>query len=142
MKRELYTEIICGLLIALFAYAAFSKSFEYNKFVMTLKILPLIDKGAATVAWLLLAAEVIVVLLLLISKTRMAGLYGSLSLLLLFTFYLTYMILFEKNLPCSCGGVISKMSWRQHIVFNLFFIAISFAAIITHKRIMNHKRIT
>src|SRR5689334_18051815 len=99
MKKNLYNEIICCLLILLFAYTAFSKSFEYKKFSGFIKTLPLgYNKGAATIAWLLPTAEFSVVLLLLFPVTRRAGLYGSLILLVVFTFYLGYMILFSKNL--------------------------------------------
>jgi len=33
------------------------------------------------------------------------------------------MVITDDNLPCSCGGVIQQLSWTQHIVFNLIFIA-------------------
>jgi hypothetical protein len=44
------------------------------------------------------------------------------------------MISFDKNLPCSCGGIISKLSWKQHIIFNLFFIVLSVIGIRFQKR--------
>ncbi|MGN6801262.1 MAG: MauE/DoxX family redox-associated membrane protein [Ginsengibacter sp.] len=47
----------------------------------------------------------------------------------MFTTYLLYMILTKSTLPCSCGGAIQKLSWRQHIFFNTFFILISIVAI-------------
>jgi putative oxidoreductase len=49
--------------------------------------------------------------------------------MLLFTFYILYMLLFEKHLPCSCGGVLKEMTWKQHLVFNLFFTAIAFTGL-------------
>jgi hypothetical protein len=39
------------------------------------------------------------------------------------------MILFAEHLPCNCGGVLQKMNWRQHLIFNLFFICLSLIGI-------------
>jgi putative oxidoreductase len=73
--------------------------------------------------------EILITLLLIIPRTRRIGLYISISLLTLFSIYLIYMVSFTPHLPCSCGGVISKLTWRQHIFFNLFFIAITLIAL-------------
>jgi len=129
MKKLPVTEIASSLLILLFAYTAISKLFNYRAFARTLSESPLIHNGADTIAWLLPATELVVVLLLFFERTRKAGLYASLLLLVLFTLYLLYMVLFVADLPCSCGGVLSKMSWKQHLFFNLFFILINLIAI-------------
>jgi len=41
------------------------------------------------------------------------------------TVYLALMLGTEKHLPCSCGGAIESLTWRQHILFNLFFLALA-----------------
>lgn len=117
--------IFSNVLILLYSYTAISKLINYEVFKANLRRSPLIDQGADTIAWLLPATELIVVLLLFFERTAKAGFFASLVLLTVFTFYLLYMILFVADLPCSCGGVLSKMSWQQHIWFNLFFIAIN-----------------
>jgi len=143
MTRNLYTEITSAVLILLFAYTASSKTIDHAGFENVLFMtIPGHRKGASAIAWLIPVAEYIVVLLLLFQQTRMKGLYLSLLLLGFFTFYLGYMILFKKGLPCSCGGVISKMSWPQHIIFNLFLIAINIAGIVFYKRKVPAKLIT
>ncbi|MFX9224384.1 MauE/DoxX family redox-associated membrane protein, partial [Acinetobacter baumannii] len=53
---------------------------------------------------------------------------------IMFTSYISYMVLFIPNLTCSCGGVIKEMSWRQHLGFNLFFIIISIVGILLQQR--------
>jgi putative oxidoreductase len=126
MMKYIPVVLLCsGLLLFLFTYTAISKLADYERFVRVLNESPLIHKGAGTIGWLLPATELIVVLLLFFERTKMMGLYASLLLLVVFTLYLLYMVLFEADLPCSCGGVLSKMSWRQHIWFNLFFIAVN-----------------
>jgi hypothetical protein len=51
-----------------------------------------------------------------------------------FTLYIGYMVSFAEKLPCSCGGVISKMTWNQHLVFNIFFTLLSLLGVILEKR--------
>jgi len=29
------------------------------------------------------------------------------------------------RIPCSCGGIIAKLSWGQHLVFNLIFLGLA-----------------
>lgn len=72
--------------------------------------------------------------LLIIPFTRIPGLYGSAILLFIFTAYLTGMILTDKHLPCSCSGIISSLSWGQHIVFNLVFLTIAITGILLNKK--------
>ena len=128
--KSLFFEIICALLMLLFLYTALSKSSEFSSFRDTLGRAPLIGKYNFTIAWILPAIELMVTVLLFIPRWKMAGIYLSLSLLVLFTGYLAYIVLFRSHhLPCSCGGVLKKMSWQQHIVFNLLFILLCFAAI-------------
>lgn len=125
MNNERIEVVASSLLVLLYSYTAISKFAAYETFKATLRRSPIIDQGADTIAWLLPAAELIVVLLLFFEWTRKAGLYASLMLLVLFTLYLLYMVLFVANLPCSCGGVLSKMSWEEHIWFNVFFVVIN-----------------
>ncbi len=128
MKRIATTELISTLLI-LFCYTAFSKLFSVARFEAVLKQSPLISSGAALLAWQVPLTELCIVLLLLSPHTRLAGLYGSLLLLCLFTIYLVYMVIFSQHLPCSCGGVISSMSWPVHIGFNGICIVANMIAI-------------
>ena len=122
------------LLIFLFAYTGSSKLLDSKGFAAVLSKIPLIGRGAGIVAILLPLAELLIVLLLLFEKTRLTGLYASLALLLLFTVYLVYMVLVVPHLPCSCGGVISSMSWKQHVVFNVVFIVLTVIGIRSTKQ--------
>lgn len=134
MKKLPVIEITSSLLILLFSYTAISKLLIYRAFTRTLSESPLIHNGADTIAWLLPATELVVVLLLFFPASRNYGLWASAVLLLLFTLYLSYMVLFVPHLPCSCGGVLRKMSWPQHIFFNLFFLGLSILAIYVHAK--------
>jgi hypothetical protein len=47
------------------------------------------------------------------------GLLASFGLMTVFTIYIAYMLLTSSHLPCSCGGVISKLSWKEHLWLNV-----------------------
>jgi putative oxidoreductase len=122
-------DIICGLLILLFAYAALSKLTDRQHFQAVLTQMLLIKYVAGFISFALPVTELVVCALLFMPGTRLLGLYTSLGLMMVFTLYIGYMIVFAPMLPCNCGGVLEQMSWAQHLVFNLVFIALSAMAI-------------
>jgi hypothetical protein len=138
INLQIPLRLIAALLIFLFVYTASGKFLDFNSFKLTLHASPLITDKNILVAWSIPIAELITAALLLIPRTRLLGLYCSLAIMILFTLYLGYMLLFTPNRPCVCGGVIKTMSWKQHIVFNCFFILLSLIAIRLHKLVENH----
>jgi hypothetical protein len=50
-----------------------------------------------------------------------------------FTLYIGAIMTFNKELPCSCGGIISLLSWKEHLVFNSVFILLAFAGVMLEK---------
>ncbi|SIO49383.1 MauE/DoxX family redox-associated membrane protein [Chitinophaga niabensis] len=133
-KRNKITEAISAIFIFLFVYTALSKIFTFNLFSKALKETPLIGGIATYIAFLLPAVELTVSLLLLIPRTRRLGLYSTFALMLVFTLYIGYMIIFTPQRPCTCGGVLEKMTWTQHLIFNIFFTILSFTAILMNPR--------
>lgn len=134
MKKTIILEICCALLIILWAYAAFSKLFIYEAFRFQLLGHKLLADHAALIAWLVPAIEIVIALLLLLPQTRQIGLASSVVLLAVFTAYIVYMFNFYPHKPCSCGGIISKLGWREHIVFNLFFLVLAVIALRLNKK--------
>lgn len=133
MRKWIHTgwlsELIAALFIFLFLYTAISKISEYYTFRTILLKSPLIKPYAGPLSWLLPVTEIITSILLFLPFTRKFGLILSLGLMAIFTIYVTYMVLFVPNLPCSCGGVLKELSWNQHIIFNLFFTALGILAL-------------
>lgn len=134
MKRNYLVEIIAALFILLFVYTASSKLYDLNDFRYVLTFSPLLNPAAGLISWSLPLIEIIISLLLFFPRTRRVGLWSSLIIMILFTGYLTYMVYFTPHHPCSCGGVISKMTWKQHIVFNLFFTLLAALGLWLDKR--------
>lgn len=134
MKRNTIVEIITALLIVLFVYAALSKLLAYQLFVAQLHTHPYLKHFGGFIAWSLPLTEFIVAVLLIFSPTRLASLYASVILLMIFTIYLVLMLLSGKDLPCSCGGVINGLNWKQHIVFNIGFTGLAITGIVLEKK--------
>lgn len=127
-------EIISALLILLFVYTGISKLHEQDTFRIVLSKSPLIESHAHIFAWLLPLTELSTGLLLLFPFTRKLGIVIALILMCLFTGYIAYMILFTSKLPCSCGGVLQQMTWKQHLLFNICFTVLAAAGLRLYKK--------
>lgn len=123
MKGKLI-EIVRLTLIVLFVYTAANKIMTLDHFIIALAQFPLLKKYSGFLAYFIPLSEIGISLVLIFPKLYVHGMRLSLGLMLSFTIYLTYAvwILGYKKLPCSCGGVISKLSWKQHLYFNIVII--------------------
>jgi hypothetical protein len=136
MKNIAFKEIVIFLILLLFAYTSCQKVIEHQQFVFQLSLspVPFMKTLAPYLGWIIPLTEIVIIVALLIEKTRIYGLYASLTLLISFELYITYMLLSGLDLPCACGGIIALMSWKQHILFNAFFIGISVLAIKLYRK--------
>lgn len=129
MKKTI-VDIICVLLVFLFVYASVSKLSDISGFSNDMNNQPFPDYIKPVLLWVVPGSELLIATFLIFNKTRITGLYGSLILMTLFTLYTTVVLLhFFPYVPCSCGGVIKNLSWKQHLAFNLFFVLITIIAI-------------
>ena len=134
-KRQVIIECIAALLILLFLYASLSKFLDFKTFTGEMNNQPLPNSWTPFLVWFIPCTEITISLALLFEYTRLLGLYASLILMSLFTVYTVIILLhFFSYVPCSCGGVIKRLTWRQHLVFNLFFVALSVLGIILQRR--------
>lgn len=140
MKTTTVLHITVALLILLFSYAAVSKLLDYHTFSLQLSKTPVLGAFSGIIAWLLPTVEIATVVLLLIPQLQLLGLYISAIMLVSFTVYIGGVLAFADHIPCSCGGILQGLRWREHIVFNCFFIVLSILAIIYHKVL--HRRTT
>lgn len=132
MKRYVIADVIAALLVLLFVYAALSKLFDYSTFKFQLGRSPYVTNMAGFVAWALPLGELIVAALLIVKRTKLIGFYASFFLMLLFTAYIYAMLHYSYYVPCSCGGVLSMMSWNQHLIFNVVFTLLALTATILY----------
>ncbi|MCD0489697.1 hypothetical protein LPB86_15755 [Pedobacter sp. MC2016-14] len=127
--KDLIVDIIIYIFLALFIYTAASKFQTQDGFEKILRRSPLTGSYSSFISWSVPISETIISFLLLIPSTKRIGLYASLAIMVIFTCFLIYGILVGSRLPCHCGGVISSLSWKQHIWFNLLFIAAAITGI-------------
>lgn len=132
--REIIMDIAVYLFIILFMYTAASKLFTIKSFASTLAKSPLIGNLNFVVAWSIPIIEIIISIVLIFPSVRKFGMRAALLLMSVFTIYLIYMVFSGTELPCHCGGVISTMTWQQHIWFNLGFIALAVTGLATQKK--------
>ncbi|MAU14133.1 MauE/DoxX family redox-associated membrane protein [Flagellimonas sp.] len=123
-------ETISLLFVVLFIYAATSKLWDFGQFKVQLGQSPVLTAYADGVAWMVPGVEYLLALLLLFNRSRLAAFYGSLALMVMFTTYIVMVLQFSDYIPCSCGGVLEDLGWTEHIVFNLFFVAMAIIGII------------
>jgi putative oxidoreductase len=134
-KRQVLLECAAALLIMLFLYASVSKFLDFKTFTGEMNNQPLPNSWTPFLVWFIPCSEIIISVALVAERTRLIGFYGSLVLMSLFTLYSMAILLhFFAFVPCSCGGVIKKLTWPQHLVFNLFFVTISIGGIVLQRR--------
>lgn len=115
-------------------YAAFSKLFDYQTFKVQLSRSPFITQFAGITAWTLPIGEILIGLALTFQKTRLLGLYASLFLMTMFTAYIYVMLHFSYYVPCSCGGILSKMDWNTHYWFNMGTVVLTVIGILIKEK--------
>ncbi|HSZ34877.1 MAG TPA: MauE/DoxX family redox-associated membrane protein [Puia sp.] len=128
--KNIFPDIAAWILITLFVYAASSKIADFQKFSIQLGQSPLLTSMRHLVAWIIPTIEFIIALMLAFSKTRLKAFYASYTLMVVFTLYIIAITRFSDYVPCSCGGILQHMTWNQHLIFNLFILAITLAGII------------
>lgn len=128
-------EIGIYLYVLLFVYAAVSKLINHHQFYNDLRNSIVFGDPIVSeiISWGVPVLELVAALLLVIPKYNKMGLYMALILMIGFTLYIGGTLLMNElgvaELPCSCGGVISQLSWQQHLLFNIFFVLLGIMGI-------------
>ena len=125
--------MLISLLIMLFIYAALSKLLTFADFRQQLYNQNFSHGFAASLTYFLPVAEIITAGLLSFKRTLLTGLLISAILLIAFTGYISLVMLpYWDRVPCSCGGILSHMSWTAHLIFNWVFLILNLLAIHLH----------
>ncbi|HUH26920.1 MauE/DoxX family redox-associated membrane protein [Gelidibacter sp.] len=133
--REAFVVLVSYLFILLFVYAAVSKLINHHQFYNDLRNSIVFGDPVVSeiISWGIPILEITAAILLVIPKYNKMGFYMALILMIGFTLYIGGTLLINElgiaELPCSCGGVISQLSWQQHLLFNIFFVLLGIIAI-------------
>lgn len=126
---------VAAVLVLLFSYSALAKLQAQERFRDELALQPLTGDAASLLAWAIPLAGLLVCLLLIFQKTQLYGFYLATGLLVGYTTYIGLVLLgVWDNIPCSCAGVFEGLAWKNHFLFNLFFLGVAGAGLIYCKR--------
>jgi putative oxidoreductase len=131
IRRQHIYLISHTLLLLMWTYAALSKllDFDLNVHQMHNQIFPIWI--ADLLSYAIPFSELLIVILLLMNRTLWLGFASSSFLLFIFTIYIIFTLShFFARIPCSCGGIISSLTWTQHLFFNSFFLILSLFGLI------------
>lgn len=132
--KRYFVKTVSILLALLFIYAAASKMLDFENFQVQLAQSPLLSAYAGVISYAILIVEFGVAIMLCLNSSRLIGLYASLGLMSAFTIYIYLILNYSDFIPCSCGGILEKLGWTEHLIFNIFFVIMAFAAIIYGER--------
>lgn len=130
----LFVQVTSYLYILLFVYTSISKLLDFDNFRVQLAQSPLLSAYAGLIAPLVILVELFIVLLLCLKGTRLIGLYGSFFLMIAFTVYIYLILNYSDFIPCSCGGIIEKLGWTEHLIFNTAFSILALVAIVLSEK--------
>jgi len=128
--KNVYIELVCLLYILLFIYAACSKILNFDTFRIQLGQSPLLSPLADWISFIVPILELAISFLLVFKRTKCIGLWASFVLMTLFSFYIYVILNYSAFIPCSCGGILEKLSWNQHLLFNIYFVVLAGIAIL------------
>jgi len=141
--KEMLAYGLSLLFVILFLYTVYHKAIAVDAFARGIAKIPLVGTYSVEVAWGVLGAEALVAVLMVWPDTNRLALWGALGLMVIFTVYIGFMLLFAEKLPCHCGGAIEKLTWGQHLLFNCGFIALAAGLLLYHYKVnVKHKILT
>lgn len=128
--KTIFVQLTVYFFILLFVYAASSKLMDFQKFQTQLEQVFRSSTYAISISYIVIITELLIVGFLCYKKTRKTGLYFSLALMIVFTGYVFIILNFRDHLPCSCGGILEKMGWTEHLYFNITSVILAGGALL------------
>lgn len=126
-------EFVSYFFILLFCYASISKIMDFENFQIQIAQSPLLSAFSDILSYGILVTELAVCILLIFEKSRKIGLYSSFVLMVSFTVYIYMILNYSEFIPCSCGGILEKMDWKTHLIFNIITVFVAAFAIILYE---------
>lgn len=130
---NIFIQTVSYFFILLFIYASVSKIVDFENFQVQIGQSPLLSAYAGFISYAVIITELIIVLLLLIQKTNLLGLYASTALMSAFTIYIYLILNYSDFVPCSCGGILEKLGWTEHLIFNICCIILGIVAVVWYE---------
>lgn len=118
--------------MVLWFHTGYDKLADLQAFRVSLGRQPLPGWSVEPLVYAVPLTEFFAGLLLLTRPTRRAGFWVSLLLMAAFTGYVALGLAGTLGrLPCSCSKIISHLSWKQHLYFNIGFLLLAGGGLLT-----------
>lgn len=131
--RTIFLELVRYLYILLLVYTAVSKIIDFENFKTQISQSIVISPFTNWIVWFIPFIELIIAIALVTKKWKNLALYVAFLLMIIFSTYIYIILNFIPDIPCSCGGVLEKMSWNEHLIFNIAFVVLGLVAILLQK---------
>lgn len=102
---------------------------DFENFQVQLAQSPLLSAYAGFISYAVIISELVIAVLLFIKSKRLMGLYLSLGIMISFTVYIFLILNYSDFIPCSCGGILEKLGWTEHLIFNIVCVMMALAGI-------------
>ncbi|KKO89439.1 TerC family integral membrane protein [Sphingobacterium sp. Ag1] len=140
--KKYFVTTVCLLVAFLFVYAAMSKILDFENFRVQLAQSPLLSAYAQFISFAVVIVELTLAFYLCLAHFQKLALYCSLGLMSAFTIYIFLILNYSDFVPCSCGGILEKLGWREHLIFNIGVVLLISAAIFyKEKKDHPHKKL-
>lgn len=116
--------------ILLFFYASISKILDFENFQVQIGQSPLLSAYAGIISYSVIIIELLIVVCLCFPSSRLLGLYASTALMSAFTVYIYLILNYSDFVPCSCGGILEKLGWKEHLIFNAVCVVAGIIAVL------------
>ncbi|MUV04612.1 hypothetical protein GN157_12920 [Flavobacterium rakeshii] len=125
--------VISYFYILLFSYAAVSKLLDFENFRIQLGQSPLVSAHAGVLSFAVPIAELLIAGGLIFKHTRFISFLMGYLLMVMFSSYIYFILHYSSFVPCSCGGILEKMGWQEHLAFNIIVTLLGGIAIVTER---------
>ena len=125
--------LISYFFVLLFVYASVNKILDFENFQVQIAQSPVLTAYAGLISYAVITVELLIAAALCHARTRSLALLASASLMTAFTVYIFVILNYSEFVPCSCGGILEKLGWKQHMVFNIFCVIAAIAGYIVSR---------
>lgn len=140
MGKKIFLYFITVIFILLFMYTGVDKLRNSEALSIQIKEIPFLKPFASWLLALVACIELAVVILLTRKSSRLAGLYACLILMLSFTLYLILISYFSEGVTCSCGGILTQLPQKLHIIFNICLVGVASAGVYLEKQVKHFEQ--
>jgi hypothetical protein len=126
--------------VILFCYASISKILDFRNFQSQLEQSPGLAGYEIVATYGIISLQMITVILLCFQPFRILGLWFTFGILSVFAGYVAFILIYSKNLPCTCIGLFQKINWKGNLILNIGLMIITLIGIIVYRsEIKNNK---